>query len=90
MPDEDLVKIAANKYGFNLEFKTKNIFEKNGFVTKHNILMKLNEELLEIDLIANKYVDRHFIVECKGTDSSSCLILVKESTEQDNVHRLRE
>jgi hypothetical protein len=47
--------------------------------------MKLNDELLEIDLIANKYTDRHFIIECKGTDSSSFLILVKESDEQDNV-----
>ncbi len=88
MSDEELVKIAANKYGFNLEFKTKSIFEKNGFITKHNYLMKLDDELLEIDLIANKHPDRHFIIECKGTDSSSSLILVKESAEQDNVTTL--
>lgn len=85
MSDEELVKIAANRYGFNLEFKTKSILEKNGFITKHNNLMKLNDETLEIDLIANKYPDRHFIIECKGTDSSSVLILVKESAEQDSV-----
>ena len=36
---------------------------------------------LEIDLIANKCIDRTFIIECKGTDSSSVLILVKESVE---------
>jgi hypothetical protein len=28
MSEEELVKIAADKYGFNLEFKTKTIFEK--------------------------------------------------------------
>lgn len=88
MSDEELVKIAANKYGFNLEFKTKDIFEKNGFLTKHNNLLKLKDKLLEVDLIANKYADRHFIVECKGTDSSSSLILVKESSEQDNTTSL--
>ncbi|CAM3008167.1 hypothetical protein [Legionella worsleiensis] len=87
--DEELVKTAANKYGFNLEFKTKSIFEKNGFCTKHNVLVKLNDESLEIDLLANKYVDRHFIIECKGTDSSSALILVKESVEQDNMADMR-
>lgn len=85
MSNESTVINAANKYGFNLEFKTKDKFEENGFITRHNILMRLGDSLLEVDLIASAYTDRHFIIECKGTDSSSSLILVKESDGQDNV-----
>lgn len=90
MSEEELVKTAANKYGFNLEFKTKCIFEKIGCVTEANKLLRLNDDLLEIDLVATLYPDRPFIVECKGTDSSSFLILVRESTNvRSQTHIIR-
>ena len=82
MNDENLVLDVAEKYGFNLEFKTKNLFAKKGYSTEINKLYKYEEEYLEIDLLASKF-DRVFVVECKGTASNSALILIKNH-ENDN------
>lgn len=87
--DVDLVIKAAEKYGFNLEFKTKNLFQAKGYSTEINKLYQYDGELLELDVQA-ELNDRLFIVECKGTASNSMLILVKDPDNSESLYSRRE
>lgn len=86
--DVELVINAAEKYGFNLEFKTKNLFEMKGYLTEINKLYYYEGEPLELDVQA-KLHDRLFLVECKGTASNSMLILVKDPDNSELLYSRR-
>ncbi|CAM4458392.1 MAG: hypothetical protein LEGION0403_FIIPPAGN_02791 [Legionella sp.] len=87
--DKDLVIIAAEKYGFNLEFKTKNFFQEKGYSTEINKLYYYEGEPLELDVQA-ELDDRIFLVECKGTASNSMLILIKDPDDSELLYSRRE
>lgn len=73
---KDLVREAAQKYGFNLEFKTKKILEENQYQVDLNVPLTGG---IEVDVKATKDQHKQVLIECKGTDPTSCLILVKEA-----------
>jgi len=83
MDDERLILEAANRYGFNLEFRTKKALEKNHFSVLMNQLMKNGDEFVEIDIKATQYQGREWLIECKGASNSSHLILIKEDGSND-------
>lgn len=71
---------AASKSGFNLEFNTKKIFSEKGLKTEINQLYLYNDTPIEIDVVARCQTPKmYFVVECKGSESTSCLILVKDA-----------
>jgi len=76
---KELVKQAAEKYGFNLEFKTKKILEENQYQVDLNVPLTGD---IEVDVKASKYKHMQLIIECKGADPTSCLILVKEAKKE--------
>jgi hypothetical protein len=76
---KELVKQTAEKYGFNLEFKTKKILEANQYQVDLNIPLP---DGTEVDIKAGKYQHMQILIECKGTDPSSCLILIKEPKQE--------
>ena len=78
---KELIRNAACEYGFNLEFRTKAIFEQNNYTTESNKLIRDAERIIEIDVIAEKDSNHIFIVECKGANKDSHLILIKEPQE---------
>ena len=78
MEDEKLILDAANKYGFNLEFRAKKILEEKNFTVLMNQLIKNEDEFVEVDIMAGQYQGRKWLIECKGASSSSYLILIKE------------
>lgn len=86
--DEDLVIDAAEKYGFNIEFKTKNLFQAKGYTTELNKFYYYEGELLEVDVLA-KLNSRLFLVECKGTASNSMLILIKDPDNSESIYLRR-
>lgn len=81
--DEALVIEAAEKYGFNLEFKTRDIFRKHGYSTEINKMYSYKDGFIQIDVEA-KLQDRLFLVECKGTASDSLLILIQDSKDSED------
>lgn len=83
MSTENIIK-AAEVSGFNLEFKTKKILDELNLTCHLNSLYKLNDEIIEIDLVAKNHMNRHLIIECKGCESGSFLILIKEQQKQIN------
>lgn len=78
MEDEKLILDAANKYGFNLEFRAKKILEEKNFTVLMNQLIKNEDEFVEVDIKAAQYQGRDWLIECKGSSSSSYLIMIKE------------
>ncbi len=70
--DENEIKEAADKYGFNLEFKTGSCFKEKGYSTNLNELLSG----VEIDVIAVND-DEHLLIECKGACQGTALILIK-------------
>ncbi|MHA3320699.1 hypothetical protein ACX1FC_05535 [Legionella pneumophila] len=79
-----LAKQAAENYGFNLEFKTKRELENNKYQVDLNVPLTGG---IEVDVKASKK-NMQLIIECKGADPSSCLILVKEAkNEYYNTNR---
>jgi hypothetical protein len=72
----ELVKQAAERYGFNLEFKTKKILEENKYQVDLNVPLTGGTE---VDVKASKYQTVQILIECKGTDPTSCLVLIKEA-----------
>ncbi|HFK5876199.1 TPA: hypothetical protein ACGYSL_000058 [Legionella pneumophila] len=52
MDDKKLILDAANRYGFNLEFRTKKVLEEKNFSVLMNQLMKSGDEFVEIDIRA--------------------------------------
>lgn len=79
-----LVTQAAEKYGFNLEFKTKEIFEKNQYQVDLNVPLR---DGIEVDVHASRDQNRQVLIECKGTDPSSCLILIKDPKKNYKTNR---
>jgi hypothetical protein len=75
----ELAKQAAENYGFNLEFKTKRELEKNQYQVDLNVPLAGG---IEVDVKASKYKHMQLIIECKGADPTSCLILVKEAKKE--------
>ena len=76
---------AAEKSGFNLEFKTKKILDGLNYDCQLNSLVRSEREIIEIDLIAiNTMTQHHVIIECKGSSPESSLILIQEQTNQNN------
>lgn len=80
--DIDLIVDAAEKYGFNIEFKSKKIFEELRLSPEVNI--RING--IEIDLVAPYHKPR-FIVECKGVSANSILILIRDSKDKSYLNR---
>ncbi|HAT1795956.1 TPA: hypothetical protein ACSJUJ_000120 [Legionella pneumophila] len=83
MDDKKLILDAANRYGFNLEFRTKKVLEEKNFSVLMNQLMKSGDEFVEIDIRAAQYTGREWLIECKGSSDSSHLILIKEDSSND-------
>ncbi|HAT7746931.1 hypothetical protein DM455_12005 [Legionella pneumophila] len=75
----ELAKQAAEKYGFILEFNTKKELEKNQYQVDLNVPLPGG---IEVDVKASKYKHMQLIIECKGADPTSCLILVKEAKKE--------
>ncbi|WP_131778955.1 hypothetical protein [Legionella bozemanae] len=88
-PDEALVIEAAEKYGFNIEFKTKSLFQTKGYNTEINKFYYYEGELLAVDVHAELH-DRLFLVECKGTASNSMLVLIKDPDKSESIYVRRE
>ena len=87
MVTQDLIKKAAERYGYNLEFKAKKILEELNFRTDLNRTSTLDQELIETDIIAigGFNNDLHLIIECKGIAQGSCLLLIKETKKYEHV-----
>lgn len=85
----DKIIKAAEISGFNLEFKTKKILDELNFYCNLNSLYRLNDEIIEIDLLAKDHKDKHLVIECKGCSADSFLILIQEQEhmlqDQNNV-----
>lgn len=79
---------AAQKSGFNLEFKTKKVFEERGDRCTFNQLINFNDNLIEID-ITSQALNDHIIVECKGGDPDSYLILIKDASNQSRRSNIK-
>lgn len=77
---KELIIKAAEQYGFNLEFKTSKKLEETGFVCELNEILPFGNSTVEVDLIARKQFSYlHLIIECKGADEDTILLLVKGS-----------
>jgi hypothetical protein len=81
----NMVKEAANKTGFFLEFKAKTILEDNGYNIRFNEELIFNNDSQQIDILAWKTRFQDVIIECKGAKEGSVLILVKEP-ESKRIH----
>lgn len=76
--EKDLVKEAADKMGFNMEYKAKEIFDGYNYHTDFNVDLEWEGHWNQVDIRA--YLNKHqnFIVECKGSSMGSYLLLIKE------------
>lgn len=84
--NKDLILNAASKSGFKLEFETKKIFSEKGFKTEINQSYLYKDVPFEIDIVASyQRPEIHFVVECKGSESTSCLILVKDAVSNEKM-----
>lgn len=83
MDDDKLILDAANRYGFNLEFRAKKILEEKSFSVLMNQLIKNEDEFVEVDIKAAQHKGREWLIECKGASNSSYLILIKEDNSID-------
>lgn len=84
----ELIKKTAEKYGFNLEFRTSKILEKDSYASLLNKVIQHGSKLTEIDVLATKYNEGlHLVVECKGANNNSLLILVKSSNSTLNEYK---
>ncbi|ADG25964.1 TPA: hypothetical protein JBA76_08655 [Legionella pneumophila subsp. pneumophila] len=75
--DNDLIQNAADKYGFNIEFKTKKIFQELELDAEVNSIFNG----IEIDLVSPSHKPK-FIIECKGAQADTILVLIKESNDK--------
>ncbi len=80
MPEitSNMVRDAANRTGFSLEFKAKNILEQKNYNTKYNEVLIFDNESQETDIIAWETKFQDMILECKGAKEGIVLILIKE------------
>jgi len=81
-PNTKDIVAAAEKSGFNLEFKANDIISNAGFNTELNHVLIHDNQNKEIDIIAEYKNKCHLVVECKGSGNNSILIAVKASTER--------
>lgn len=78
---------AAQKSGFNLEFKTKKVFEERGDICTFNQLINFQNNLIEIDITSRAF-NEHIIVECKGGTPDSYLILIKDPSDTNRNYNI--
>ena len=84
MDDNELILDAADRYGFNMEFQVKkkileNMHRNNEkFDVLLNQLIPNKDDFVEVDVMTLKRPLGDFVIECKGSSSSSRLILIQE------------